>query len=68
MKFWLRLSVKILLLMAQKSRMSERNALGLRAAWEHVCFISSEKLADFLRSPVADDVFLTKGLKLRVFN
>jgi hypothetical protein len=54
--------------MAQKSRMSEGNALGLRAAWEHVCFISSEKLADFLRSPEADDVFLIKGLKLRVFN
>jgi hypothetical protein len=68
MKFWLRLSVKILLLMAQKPRMSERNALGLRAGWEHICFVSSEKLADFFWSPEADDVFLIKGLKLRVFN
>jgi hypothetical protein len=50
MKFWLRLSVKTLLLMAKKPRMSEGNALGLRAGWEDVSYHQKNQFLQESRS------------------
>jgi hypothetical protein len=57
MKFWLRLSVMLLLLMTKKSRMTKWNAFGWRAGWEDVSYHQTSQFHS-TRSPEAGDLFI----------